>query len=162
MGLALFRIDDRLIHGQVVTFWSRRLNINRIVIASDEVAQDSFLKKVLKMTAPPGVKVNILTQEETLAAYRAGKFEKYQLMLLVKSPEDARALIDGGLDVDSVNVGGMGSKPGTVTLYKNVSALPEQIEIFRELTARGINIQFQILPDHDVITFDQLKLTTKE
>ena len=108
------------------------------------------------------LKVNILTQEETLAAYRAGKFEKYQLMLLVKSPEDARALIDGGLDVDSVNVGGMGSKPGTVTLYKNVSALPEQIEIFRELTARGINIQFQILPDHDVITFDQLKLTTKE
>ncbi len=63
MGLALFRIDDRLIHGQVVTFWSRRLNINRIVIASDEVAQDSFLKKVLKMTAPPGMKVNVLTQE---------------------------------------------------------------------------------------------------
>ena len=160
MGLALFRIDDRLIHGQVVTFWTRRLGINRIVIANDGVANDPFLKKVLKMTAPLGVKVNILTQEETLAAYEAGKFEKYQLLLLVKSPEDARALIDGGLETDVVNVGGMGAKPGTVTLYKNISALPEQIEIFRELTARGISIQFQILPDHDVVTFDRLKLTT--
>ena len=159
MGLALFRIDDRLIHGQVVTFWTRRLGINRIVIADDAVANDPFLKKVLKMTAPLGVKVNILTQEEALAAYKAGKFEKYQLMLLVNSPESAKALIDGGLDVDSVNVGGMGSKPGTVTLYKNISALPEQIEIFRELTARGISVQFRPLPDHDVITFDQLKLT---
>ena len=62
---------------------------------SDEVAQDPFLKRVLKMTAPPGMKVNILTLEETLAAYKAGKFEKYQLLLLVKSPENAKALIDG-------------------------------------------------------------------
>ena len=160
MGLALFRIDDRLIHGQVVTFWTRRLGINRIVIANDAVANDPFLKKVLKMTAPLGVTVNTLTKEETLAAYEAGKFEKYQLLLLVNSPEDARALLDGGLDTDVVNVGGMGAKPGTVTLYKNISALPEQIEIFRDLTARGISVQFRILPDHDVVTFDQLKLTT--
>jgi mannose/fructose/N-acetylgalactosamine-specific phosphotransferase system component IIB len=158
MSLTLFRIDDRLIHGQVVTFWTRRLDSNHIVIASDEVAKDAFLKKVLKMTAPLGVKVSIFTQEETLNAFRDGTLEKDRVLLLVKSPEDAKALIDGGLETGVVNVGGMGAKPGTTSLYKNISALPEQIEIFRELTARGVSVEFQILPDHDAVTFDQLKL----
>ena len=159
MSLTLFRIDDRLIHGQVVTYWTRRLDSNHILIASDVVAKDPFLKKVLKMTAPLGVRVSIMTEEETLSAFKDGKLEKDSVLLLVKSPEVAKALIDGGLETSVLNVGGMGAKPGTASLYKNISALPEQIEIFKELTARGISVQFQILPDQDVVTFDQLKLT---
>ena len=158
MAIVMLRIDDRLIHGQVVTMWTRRLSADTIVVASDAVAKDTFIAKVLRMAAPAGMKVDVLTMEQTLAGFKDTKYDKAKVLLLVKSPEDAKSLLDGGLGVKTVNVGGMGAKAGASSLYKNISASPAQVAILQELTQRGIVIEFQILPDSERVTFDKLAI----
>jgi len=58
-NIVLARVDDRLIHGEVVSVWTPSLNVNRIIVVDDEVAADKFNKRVIKALAPNGVKVNV-------------------------------------------------------------------------------------------------------
>jgi mannose/fructose/N-acetylgalactosamine-specific phosphotransferase system component IIB len=158
MTLLMMRIDDRLIHGQVGAMWTRRLGANRIVIANDATVKDPFLSKVMKMTAPLGVKVDIFGLDDALKAMASNQYDKDKLFLLCKTPEDVLALLEGGLKVDKLNIGGMGSKPGTVQLYKNISVLPTQVETIRKIIARGVKIEIQILPDSEVVDASTLAL----
>ena len=66
MDIRLARIDDRLIHGQVATAWSKMTGINRIIVVSDEVANDQLRKFLLKEAAPPGIKSNVVTVAKCL------------------------------------------------------------------------------------------------
>ena len=54
------RIDGRLIHGQVANLWTTKLNVSRIMVIDDEVAQNDIEKSGLKLATPPGVKLSIL------------------------------------------------------------------------------------------------------
>jgi len=159
MALVLLRVDDRLIHGQVATMWTRRLRATRIIVASDEVANDPFLSKVLRLAGPLGAKVHVLTLEQTLGAFETGKLDDDRAIVLVKTPEDALRLIDGGLETDRLNVGGMGSSPGSTRVYEFIYATPPQIKIFQELSNRGIPVEFQFVPDQAAVTLDQLGIT---
>ena len=58
-NIVLARVDDRLIHGEVVSVWTPSLNVNRIIVVDDEVAADKFNKRVIKALAPNGVKVTV-------------------------------------------------------------------------------------------------------
>ena len=63
-NIVLARVDDRLIHGEVVSVWTPSLNVNRIIVVDDEVAADKFNKRVIKALAPNGVKVNVYATEK--------------------------------------------------------------------------------------------------
>ena len=65
-NIVLARIDDRLIHGQVVTAWVKQTNGNRIVIADDPLTKDTFMQRLLKAAAPPGITVDILTTADAI------------------------------------------------------------------------------------------------
>ena len=60
-NIVLIRIDDRLIHGQVVTQWIKDTNGNRILIVDDKLVNDRMMMRILKAAAPPGVKVEVMT-----------------------------------------------------------------------------------------------------
>ena len=55
MKIVLTRIDDRLIHGQVATVWSKATNCQRIIVCDDEVAKDKIRSTLLKQVAPAGI-----------------------------------------------------------------------------------------------------------
>lgn len=146
MGVNFLRIDDRLIHGQVVTAWVKNYQAKRILIVDEGVSKDEFLKGVLKMVAPAGVELQIIGTE-----YLSEIIEKYEsdaknTIILVKTPQVAKALFDAGLKLDSLNVGGMGICKGRINLYKNVSASPEEISILKGLEDSGIKVYFQAVP----------------
>ena len=62
--IKLVRIDHRLLHGQVVFSWSKSLNINRIIIANKEAANDEFKKMSLNLSKPTGIKLTIFSVEQ--------------------------------------------------------------------------------------------------
>ena len=66
LNIVLTRIDDRLIHGQVVTAWAKITKANRIIVVDDEVAMDEFMVKILKMAAPRSFKIGIHSGEKTI------------------------------------------------------------------------------------------------
>lgn len=58
-NLVLTRIDDRLIHGQVMTAWIKQKNAVQVVVADDEVAEDEFMINVLEMAVPDEIAIGI-------------------------------------------------------------------------------------------------------
>jgi mannose/fructose/N-acetylgalactosamine-specific phosphotransferase system component IIB len=142
----LVRIDDRLIHGQVVALWVKQLQAKRIVIVDDQVAKDSFLQMVLRGAAPPGVQVEVYGVEQAAQALDRPEAECAQTIVLLKGPKTAVGLRSAGVLFETLNVGGMGAGPGRKPFYRNISATPDELEMFRQLEAQGVTVQVQIEP----------------
>ncbi|MEW6524891.1 MAG: PTS sugar transporter subunit IIB [Bacillota bacterium] len=146
LAIVWVRIDDRLIHGQVVTAWSRECKCNHIVIANDQVAADKMMLTVLKVAAPPGMPVSALTLKRTAELYREGAFDNHRILILAKNPHDVLELVKAGVDIPLLNVGGMGGRPGSQPIYRNIHATPGDVEAFQELARLNVNVMFQIVP----------------
>jgi PTS system mannose-specific IIB component len=153
MALKLVRVDDRLIHGQVVAVWLKAVGADRIVIVDDRTAQDAFLKDVLMLAAPRGVPVEVHDFAE--GSIRAAEMveDSEQAFLLMKSPLMALRLRKAGVRFDVLNIGGMGSAPGRRPLYKNISANAEELEAMRELERMGTRVEMRIVADDRPVAF---------
>ena len=143
-NLLLVRIDDRLIHGQVMTAWMKTLPAKQIIVIDDKVAKDDFMLFVLQNAAPSGVKVLALTEEKALETLKAGL--STPSFILAKSPLSLKVLIENGIDIKAVNIGGMGMKAGRTTIYKTVSASEEERICIKEFLDKGIDVAIQIVP----------------
>jgi PTS system mannose-specific IIB component len=156
MALKLVRVDDRLIHGQVVAVWLKAVGASRIVIVDDRTAQDAFLKDVLMLAAPRGVPVEVYGFDEGLARVTEIAGDNEQAFVLMKSPLMALRLRKGGVGFDVLNIGGMGSAPGRRPLYKNISANAEELEAMRELERMGTRVEMRIVADDRPVAFSSV------
>ena len=102
--IALLRIDERLIHGQVATSWSKALDIDTIVCASDEAAQNPLKKKMLLIAAPPGKKTHVRSVDEVIGLLQDPRAERMKIFLLTDNPKDALKLVSA-LGLKNVNLG---------------------------------------------------------
>ena len=84
LNIVLTRIDDRLIHGQVATAWSKVTNANRIIVVDDEVANDSFMEMVLKSATPSSLSVDVLTVNDALKVINSDDTGE-RVIILVKT-----------------------------------------------------------------------------
>ena len=153
MTLKLVRVDDRLIHGQVVAIWLKALNARRIVIVDDRTAKDDFLKEVITYAAPAGVAVEILGLEEGSARLGQLVDDPEPVFVLMRSPVTALRLREAGVAFPVLNVGGIGAGPGRKPLYRNVSASPEELEAMRALERMGTSVELRIVESDRPMAF---------
>ena len=149
MPLILARVDDRLIHGQVVVGWARALNADCLVVANDAVAADPMQRTLLPMAVPPQMKVGIHKVEEAAAVLRSGRYEDRRIILLVSSVPDALALVRSGLEIRTLNVGGVRQAPGRMPLRTAVALSAAEAQAVRDLIALGVEVQVQMVPGDD-------------
>jgi len=158
MEISFVRIDDRLIHGQVATVWSKDSGCNRIMACSDEVAQDSLRKQLLLQVAPPGIKAYVVPIEKAIEAYKNPKYDSFKTLFLFTNPTDVLRMVEGGVDIKSVNVGGMCYKSGKTQISGAVSVNEQDIESFKKLAQKGIELEIrQIAKDPKVDLISKLK-----
>jgi PTS system mannose-specific IIB component len=146
-NFVLARIDDRLIHGQVMTAWVKYTQGNRIIIVDDGVAKDQFLIKIMKMAAPSGIKAEVYGIQEAISVLKEDAVPGEKVIILVNSPMTLYHLIQNGVALDKLNVGGMGACAGRKSLYKNISASAEEKEVFKKILDLGVRVTVQIVPD---------------
>ena len=139
--IGLARIDDRLIHGQVATRWTKETNVSRIIVVSDEVAADTVRKTLLTQVAPPGVTAHVVDVAKMIRVYNNPKYAGERVMLLFTNPTDVERLVEGGVKITSVNVGGMAFRQGKTQVNNAVSVDEKDIEAFKKLNARGIELE---------------------
>lgn len=151
----LVRIDDRLIHGQVVAVWCKHKNFKRIIILDDGVAKDSFMQQVLRMAAPPGIQVEAMEVEANIELLNALP-NKESVMLLMKTPQTAKRLFDAGLQFSALNIGGMGMMQGRKNVYRNISMSDDEKSMLKELSDKGVKIALYILPNDKSKPFTDL------
>jgi PTS system, mannose/fructose/sorbose family, IIB component len=155
--IRLARIDDRLIHGQVATTWAKQTGINRIIVVSDEVAQDSLRKFLLQEAAPPGITANVVTVNKMLEVYDDPLFMSQRVMLLFTNPQDVEALVHGGVSLQSINIGGMRFTTGKRMITNFVSIDDQDVAAFRFLDSQGIELEIRKVPtDRKVQLIDLL------
>lgn len=158
MGIVHTRIDDRLIHGQVAAYWVNSLNIHRIMVADDEVANDELQKSTLRIAAPPGVRTSIITKKKAAENIKSGKYDKQRVFLIIKDPKDALDLIEMGVKLDVINVGNIAHREGAVQIKTNIKVTKDQIESFKKLHEMGIKLTARMVPsDPETDFMDYLK-----
>jgi D-glucosaminate-specific PTS system IIB component len=191
-NVTLVRIDDRLIHGQVVVKWLRYLPCKEILIVDDNLWRDEFMQDVLRLAAPPDVRVNVAPVREAArrlgaSVYNANQADEaavdrsagallapgsangravdslggaadngHGVMVLVRSPQTALALLDHGFRFTELNVGGLAASEGATRLYKSVSATGEQIAALRTIQDRGVRVYFQTVPEERSVGMSEL------
>lgn len=141
MKICLARIDDRLIHGQVATRWTKETNVKRIIVVSDEVAADTVRKTLLTQVAPPGVSAHVVDVAKAIRVYNNPKYADDRVMLLFTNPIDVLRLVEGGVAIQSVNIGGMAFRQGKIQVNNAVSVDEKDIEAFKKLDERGIELE---------------------
>lgn len=138
------RIDDRLIHGQVMTQWIQNASATEVVIVDDALPKDSFLQMIMKSSMPAKIGLQVLSVKDAID-YLNGDDNGKRVFVLVKTPGVLVSLADAGVNLGFVNVGGMGAKVGRTTLYKNISTSSEENKDLRNLIDRGIKVFFRVV-----------------
>ena len=111
-NIILTRIDDRLIHGQVVTAWIRRYPINCILIVDDELSKNRLMERIYKAAAPVGVEVLIKSVQDASEWLLEDEKRGEQILILVKVPNVIEKLLEQGILIEKVILGGMGAGKG--------------------------------------------------
>ncbi len=158
IDIRLARIDDRLIHGQVATAWSKQTKINRILVISDEVAKDQLRKFLLSEAAPPGIKSNVITVDKMSEIYNNDLFKDQKVMLLFTNPQDVVQLVKRGIQLTSVNIGGMSYTDGKQMITNFISVDAQDICSFKYLAEQNIELEIRKVPaDRKVYLSELLK-----
>ncbi len=152
--IVLLRIDDRLIHGQVVVGWAAALAPDRIVLADDEVAADEWERNLYAAAAGPEFKVSVLSLKEAADQLRGGVFDRERVIVIVREPRSVAELMRLGLEVREVNVGGLHFRPGADKLADGVFLNDEERAVLRGLVKQGVKLDGRALPTSDPVTLN--------
>lgn len=140
MIIGLARVDDRLIHGQVATVWTKESNVSRIIVVSDEVVKDNVRSTLLKQVAPPGVTASVVDVAKSARVFNNPKYEKDRVMLLFTTPIDAERAIEAGIPIEELNIGGISYKEGSVQLNKSTFVNKDHADCLRRLNDSGVKL----------------------
>ncbi len=145
MPLEMVRIDDRLIHGQVVVGWCPTLKPDRLILCDDEVAQSEWEAEIYK-DAGSDYQTSIYTVAEAAEALQNEQFKHEKLFLIVGSPEVIIRLTDLGLKINKVIVGGMHHQPGKRKILDFIYIDDQDLECFRVLNERKVTLEAKDVP----------------
>jgi mannose/fructose/N-acetylgalactosamine-specific phosphotransferase system component IIB len=148
MGVGLARIDDRLIHGQVVLGWVAHVRPDRIVVANDRVATSGWERRFYASCVPPEIKTSFFSLEEVAHRLQGDLFQRETLLLLFESAHDVLTLVEEGIELKEVNVGGLHFRENAVELLPFVFLTEEERSSLRELVKRGITLSAQDVPSN--------------
>ncbi len=151
MALVQVRIDDRLIHGQVVVGWRQALNPDRIILCSDEVANSDWQKTIYLSAVPPDVAASVLTLAETIAELQSGRSNKERVLLLVDDPKYVVDLVAAGVAIAAVNIGGMHFRPGKNQISPFIFVDERDIANLRKLHEKGVQLEGRDVPTRSPI-----------
>lgn len=156
MSIIGVRIDGRLIHGQVANLWTTKLNISRIMVVDDEVAQNDIEKSGLKLATPAGVRLSVLPIEKAAHNILAGKYDSQRLLIIVRKPDRLLKMVELGVPIEEINVGNMSQSDETRSITKSINVVDQDVKVFKELNNKGIRLIAQMVPSDKAEDFMSL------
>ncbi|KGL43284.1 PTS mannose transporter subunit EIIAB [Listeria newyorkensis] len=152
----LARVDSRLLHGQVATAWTKSTNPTRIIVVSDAVAKDDLRKKLIEQAAPPGVKANVIPVDKMIEIAKDPRFGNTKALLLFENPQDVLRAVEGGVEIEQVNVGSMAHSVGKVVVSKVLAMGQDDVEAFDKLKEKGIKFDVRKVPNDSSANMDDI------
>jgi len=147
MAITLARIDERLVHGQVTYSWSVAYDVDTIIVVDDLSAKDEMQRMLIGMAIAKDKNGQLFTVDEAIQYFKDGRDLNEKVFLVAKDPDVYLRLVKGGVNIKSINVGGMYYKLGRKQLTKSIYADEKQIGIFKELQALGVKSEVRTSPN---------------
>ncbi len=145
--IILYRVDDRLVHGQVVEGWVPHLRAEELAVVSDDIAVDEMRKVIMRFATPEGVDLKILTVKEAAAYLPEAEKTERKVLLLLPGLAEALSLAEKGLKIPSLNIGGMHYSAGkNLSIGKAIFLNDEDCSALKALSAAGIEIEGRGVP----------------
>ncbi|GGP10242.1 mannose/fructose/sorbose PTS transporter subunit IIA [Oceanobacillus neutriphilus] len=153
----LARIDSRLLHGQVATSWTRSTSPTRIIVVSDTVAKDELRKKLIQQAAPSGIKAHTVPVQKMIELAKDDQhFGGQRALLLFENPQDALRAVEGGVPLDTINVGSMSHSTGKVQPNKVLAFDQNDIDTFKKLKDFGVDFDVRKVPADSYGNMDEI------
>jgi mannose/fructose/N-acetylgalactosamine-specific phosphotransferase system component IIB len=143
--LVLYRIDDRLIHGQVVVGWGQPLDVGFLVLVDDEVATSDWEQELYRMGVPPEMEVYFHTVNDAPDHVERYRSDARPGILLTGDVHSMRCLVEQ-CQIRSVNIGGVHHKPGRTQRLRYVFLSPDEERELRALESKGVTVTAQDVP----------------
>lgn len=156
-GIKLVRVDFRLIHGQVITKWSHTITTKKIIIVNNPLAEDDFMADIYKMAAPTGVEVEVITKMRFIESAKSEQYKQGNILLLFKNIEDVHEVVQQGVRLSQVQIGGLGSGNGKTSVVKGISVNREDIKKLEDIQQTGAVVTFQVTPEEPKLTLEKAK-----
>ncbi|WP_396219410.1 PTS system mannose/fructose/N-acetylgalactosamine-transporter subunit IIB [Gemmatimonas sp.] len=161
MPIALYRIDDRLIHGQVVVGWGQPLELGFIVLVDDEVASSEWEQELYRMGVPPEMSVQFYTVIDAAAQLAELQQRPEPGIVLVGDIGTMRRLVDHADGrIRAVNVGGVHYSPGRVQRLRFVFLTPAEEQGLRDIADLGVEVSAQDVPSARPVPLGELLAST--
>jgi mannose/fructose/N-acetylgalactosamine-specific phosphotransferase system component IIB len=142
--MVIFRVDDRLIHGQVVENWIPTFGISNVIVANDLISDDELRKNIMKFSIPSNVKIDFLKIDDL----KGINFdEKKNYLVLFENLWDVWRAVLEGVKIDELNIGGIHYAKGRNFSFGKVMFLSdEEKEILKKLSSYGVSVYLQPIP----------------
>ena len=155
MAIELFRIDDRLIHGQVVVGWGQPLDIGFIVLVDDDVAASDWEQELYRMGVPPDMTVTF-ESVESAAEHLAGYERDARRGILLTADIATMDRLVAATSIRAVNLGGIHHRAGRTQRLRYVFLTPAEEDALRALADRGVTVTAQDVPSARPIPLDEV------
>jgi PTS system mannose-specific IIB component/fructoselysine and glucoselysine-specific PTS system IIB component len=146
MTIALFRVDERLIHGQVVVGWGRRLDPDRVIVINDGLADSAFEQEIYRAGLPAGIEAIFWSVDEAVVRLPAVADADETALVLTEDLTTMVRLVRGGVRIVEVNVGGIHAAPGRERVLDYVCLGVEERRRIAELEEAGVRVTAQDVP----------------
>ena len=156
MPIQLCRIDDRLIHGQVVLGWARALGIGDIVLVDDEVAASPWEQDLYRMAVPPELQVEFVTTDQGRSRWPAWSAGRTAVLLLTGNVETMARLLEGVPHPPPVNLGGIHHRAGRTERLPYVYLTDDELRELRRLEEAGVKVTAQDVPGAGAVGLEGL------
>jgi PTS system mannose-specific IIB component/fructoselysine and glucoselysine-specific PTS system IIB component len=160
--IELYRIDDRLVHGQVVVGWGQPLDLTFVVLVDDAIATSDWEQELYRMGAPPEMTVTFESVESALAKLADYQARAERGILLTGDIDTMRRLAERSGTISQVNIGGIHHRAGRTARLRYVFLTPDEESSLREMAAGGITIAAQDVPATTPVPLDQVLAGTGE
>ena len=154
MSLVLARVDQRLIHGIVVTQWAGATKAKRLMVVDDEVSKDDIQKAAMRMSKPAGTGMSIIDTETAIKNFKAGKYDNHNVFMIVREPSTLVKLAENGVVIPKVNIGIMFDGEGKKTVKKMVSVDEAEVNDFKKWVSMNIPVTFHYVPSETEETLE--------
>ena len=144
--IALYRIDDRLIHGQGVVGWAQRLGIGFIVLVNDEVRASDWEQELYRMGAPPSIELIFASVAEAAARLPEWERDRRRGIVLSGDVDTMVSLARAMPGRRCVNLGGIHAREGRSERLRYVFLTPEEAANLKALAAEGVDVSAQDVP----------------
>lgn len=152
-NILLTRIDNRLVHGQVGITWTRQLGANLIVVADDDSANDQLQQALMKVTADSmNVGIRFFTLQKTIDVIGKAS-DSQKIFLIVRNPQSARVLVEGGVPIKELNLGNLHFSVGKREISSKVYLDAKDEEDLAVIKSNGVNVFIQDVPNEKIIPY---------